>query len=84
MWIDSTRLKEAAEVMKITAKDLKEFGIIDDIIKEPRGGAHKHPEKAAENIKDEILNWISDIKDVDLDILIKNRYDKIRNMGNFY
>lgn len=84
LWKDSTRVKEAAEVMKITAKDLKEFGIIDDIIKEPRGGAHKNPEKAAESIKDEILNWLSDIKDIDLDILIKNRYDKFRKMGNFY
>ena len=84
LWKDSTRVKEAAEVMKITAKDLKEFGIIDGIIKEPRGGAHKNPEKAAESIKGEILNWLSDIKDIDLDILIKNRYDKFRKIGNFY
>ena len=70
--------------MKITAKDLKEFGIIDDIIKEPRGGAHKNSEKAAESIKDAILNWLSDIKDIDLDVLIQNRYDKFRKMGNFY
>ena len=84
LWKDSTRVKEAAEVMKITAKDLKEFGIIDDIIKEPRGGAHKNSEKAAESIKDAILNWLSDIKDIDLDVLIQNRYDKFRKMGNFY
>ena len=51
LWKDSSRAKEAAEVMKITAQDLKEFGIIDRIIKEPAGGAHKDFHKTAEAIK---------------------------------
>ena len=84
LWKDSTKVKEAAEVMKITANDLKEFGIIDDIIKEPRGGAHKNPEKTAEYIREEILNWINEIKEKDLDALINERYEKFRKMGNFY
>jgi acetyl-CoA carboxylase carboxyl transferase subunit alpha len=51
LWKDSSRAKEAAEVMKITAQDLKSFSVIDKIIKEPLGGAHKNAEETAENIK---------------------------------
>ena len=52
LWKDSTKAKEAADVMKITAKDLKDFGIIDEIIPEPLGGAHKDMDKASEKLRD--------------------------------
>ena len=79
-----SRAKEAAAVMKITAKDLKDFNIIDDVIKEPRGGAHKNPAKAAEGIKKSILDSLAELKEKDLDTLINERYNKFREMGNFY
>ena len=84
LWKDASRVKEAAEVMKITAKDLKGFGIIDEMIKEPKGGAHKNPQKTAEEIKNSIVNFLSKVKDKDLEGLIDERYKKFRNMGNFY
>lgn len=84
LWKDSSRAKEAAEVMKITAKNLKDFEIIDDIIKEPRGGAHKNPFKTAEAIKKTILDSLAELKGKDLDTLTNERYDKFRQMGNFY
>lgn len=84
LWKDSSRVKEAAEVMKITASDLKKFEIIDDIIDEPRGGAHKNPMKTAESIKLEILKWFDEDKNKSIDYIVEKRYEKFRRMGNFY
>lgn len=84
LWKDASRLKEAAEVMKITAKDLKEFNIIDEIIKEPRGGAHKNPIKTAEAIKRIVIDSLAELKEKDSKVLVEDRYDKFRKMGNFY
>ena len=84
LWKDASRVKEAAEVMKITASDLKKFGIIDEIIKEPKGGAHKSGAKVAQNIKEEILKCFMEIKKYTIEEILDNRYKKFRKMGNFY
>lgn len=84
LWKDASRAKEAASVMKITAKDLKDFNIIDEAIKEPRGGAHKNSAKTAESIKKIIIDSLIDLRKKDLDTLINDRYNKFRAMGNFY
>lgn len=84
LWKDGNRAKEAAAVMKITAKDLKEFNIIDDIIKEPRGGAHKNPAKTAEMLKKTIAESLVELIKKDSNLLLEERYDKFRRMGNFY
>ena len=84
LWKDASRVKEAAEVMKITAKDLKEFEIIDEIIKEPKGGAHKNPQKTVEEIRGSILDFLMKVKKKDLESLVNERYNKFRKMGNFY
>ncbi|MEL5897743.1 acetyl-CoA carboxylase carboxyltransferase subunit alpha [Clostridium sporogenes] len=83
LWKDASKAKEAAEVMKITAEDLKEFNIIDKIIKEPAGGAHKNLNKMAETLKENIINQIEILKKYPLDILLDKRYNKFRNMGVF-
>ena len=82
LWKDSSRAEEAASVMKITAQDLKSFNIIDKIIKEPRGGAHKNPSKMAQNIKKTILEALGEMKGTDLDTLLNERYNKYRNIEN--
>lgn len=82
LWKDSSRVKEAADVMKITAKDLKEFGIIDEMIKEPRGGAHKNPQKAVDEIRSSITEFLLKVKEKDLDSLVDERYKKFREMGD--
>jgi acetyl-CoA carboxylase carboxyl transferase subunit alpha len=84
LWKDSSRAKEAATVMKITAKDLKEFNIIDDAIKEPRGGAHKNPDKVVEALKKAILDSLVELRGKNLETLVDERYNKFRAMGNFY
>jgi acetyl-CoA carboxylase carboxyl transferase subunit alpha len=83
LWRDSSRSKEAAEVMKITAKDLEQYGIIDKVIKEPLGGAHKDVEKMAISIKGELIEKIGILKKQPTEELLNKRYDKFRNMGKY-
>lgn len=81
LWKDGSKAKEAAEVMKITAKDLLDFKIVDKIIKEPLGGAHKNPLKMSTLIKKELVSEVYTLKYMDRETLIKNRYNKFRNLG---
>ncbi|WP_029452929.1 acetyl-CoA carboxylase carboxyltransferase subunit alpha [Clostridium algidicarnis] len=81
LWKDTSRAREAAEVMKITAEDLKGFGIIDKIIEEPLGGAHKDVDKMSQRLKDNIIKSILKLKNKDISNLVQERYEKFRNMG---
>lgn len=83
LWKDSTRAKEAAEIMKITAKDLKDFGIIDKVIKEPNGGAHKDVDKISAAIKKELTEALNILKRQPTEELVEKRYSKFRNMGKY-
>lgn len=81
LWKDSSRYKEAAEKMKLTAKDLYDLKIIDKIIKEPTGeGAF---EKIANNLKKEIKSSISEMNSKNKEQIVEERYDKFRNMGEY-
>lgn len=84
LWKDSSKTKEAAEVMKITALDLFNLGIIDSIIDEPKEGAHTKPSLVSNNIKKVIKTDLSNLIDIPKQDLIQNRYNKFRQMGNFY
>ncbi|GLC29857.1 acetyl-coenzyme A carboxylase carboxyl transferase subunit alpha [Clostridium omnivorum] len=83
LWKDSSRAKEAAAIMKITAEDLKNFGIIDRVIKEPLGGAHKNVAEASANIKDAIEETFLKLENKTPEELLEDRYNKFRNMGEF-
>lgn len=83
LWKDVSKAKQAALAMKITSHDLKDFGIIDDIIMEPENGAHTDPIQAAENIKEYILNDLNNLIHINFNELLNNRYDKFRKMGSF-
>ncbi|WP_297212566.1 MULTISPECIES: acetyl-CoA carboxylase carboxyltransferase subunit alpha [Thermodesulfovibrio] len=74
----------AASELKLTAEDLKEYGIIDDIIPEPLGGAHREPQEMAKRIKNKILTTINELQKVSVDELIQRRYKKFRKIGNFW
>lgn len=80
---DATRSAEAAEALKITAKDLLALGVIDEIIKEPVGGAHNDYETTAKNIKSAIIKHLNEIKKLTPEQLILDRYNKYRKMGQF-
>jgi len=82
LWKDRLKAPEAAEVLKLTAKDLLGLGLIDEEIPEPLGGAHRDPEKAAQNIKKVIKKALKELKAISKDELLKLRYEKFRKMGS--
>ncbi len=83
LWKDASRAKEAAHEMKITAQDLLSFGIIDDIIQEPLGGAHKEPLKAAETIKQYLIATLDELTEDNIEALLDKRYARFRKYGEF-
>lgn len=80
---DASRAPEAAEKSKLTSRDLLEFGVIDEIIKEPIGGAHNNHNQAAQYIKTAILRHLDELRNLSPRELIANRYQKYRKMGIF-
>ncbi|MCR3757417.1 acetyl-CoA carboxylase carboxyltransferase subunit alpha [Clostridium felsineum] len=83
LWKDSSRAKEAAEVMKITAADLKGYGIIDKVINEPEGGAQNDINIVGSEIKENLKETIKKLLSNDINELLQNRYDKFRQIGKF-
>lgn len=83
LWKDAGRAKEAAEVMKITADDLKNYDIIDKVIKEPEGGAQNDIKLVADSIKENLETAILELSNKSKDDLIKDRYNKFRKIGKF-
>ena len=80
LWKDSSRAAEAAEVMKLTATDLKKFNIIDKILKEPKGGAQNDLTGMSDKIKKEIVSNLNTLSKMDIKELLKLRYQKFRRM----
>ena len=83
LWRDASRFADAAEALKITSKDLLEFDIIDEEIKEPIGGAHTNYEETANNMKTSIINALEELSKLSVDKLREERYAKFRAMGRF-
>lgn len=83
LWKDSNLAKIAAETMKITAHDIKQLGIIDDVIAEPLGGAHKDIEKQALAIKTAFVKQLDSLKKLTRDEIANNRFEKFRNIGSY-
>ena len=83
MWKDSTRYKEAAEKMRLTAKDLYDLNVIDKIIKEPQGDESESFKKISETLIKEINVAIKEMKKLDEEEIVQNRYEKFRNMGEY-
>ena len=83
LWRDASREQEAANVMRITAEDLVNFGVAEAIIPEPQGGAHLDHDKAADAISAYILKTIPKYMQNPIAKLLQNRYDKFRKIGKF-
>ena len=84
MWRDSTKAETAATALKITATDLKEFGIIDEIISEPEGGAHTDPERAARFLDAVLERQLLMLTEQPQKSLLDARYEKFRKMGQYF
>ncbi len=84
IWRDSTKAETAAAAMKITATDLKELGIIDEIVKEPEGGAHTDLEAAAQFLDEVLDRQLTELTTESVKDLVAARYKKFRQMGQFF
>ncbi|MEQ8822003.1 MAG: acetyl-CoA carboxylase carboxyltransferase subunit alpha [Sumerlaeia bacterium] len=80
---DASHAPRAAEVLKLTASDLLDLGVIDEIIPEPLGGAHRHPQQAFANVGDAIEKNLKDLGALKLEKLIDERFEKFRRMGTY-
>jgi acetyl-CoA carboxylase carboxyl transferase subunit alpha len=81
LWRSAEHAAAAAATLKITAEDQLKLGVVDDIIEEPLGGAHRKPAQAAENLETWIIQQLKDLKRLKVDTLLKKRFDRLRNQG---
>jgi acetyl-CoA carboxylase carboxyl transferase subunit alpha len=84
MWRDATKRDIAAEALRITAKDMVELGVVDAVVPEPPGGAHRDPKATADLLAAELQKQLSELKALSLEQLLAARYQKFRKMAQFY
>ena len=82
LWKNSDKMREAADALKLTAQHLKKIGVVDKVIKEPLGGAHRDKKKALEEVKKSLLEEIIAFQKIDRQKIKKQRSDKYINMGS--
>lgn len=83
LWRDASKAQEAAEAMKITADDLYRLGIIDEVIPEPKGGAHQDPAKQADWVKEAIVRHLQELMSLSPQELVNDRHEKFAKIGQF-
>jgi acetyl-CoA carboxylase carboxyl transferase subunit alpha len=83
LWKDSNLAQRAAETMKITSYDLKELGIIDEVIPEVKGGAHRNIQEQAQKIKTYLEQSLNDLSGLSVEELLEKRWEKYKNIGSF-
>lgn len=83
LWKDSSRAAEAAEALQINAEHLLKMGIVDEIISEPLGGAHKNPLEAAQNLKEALIKNLRPLLELSGAALLEERYQRFRGYGHF-
>jgi acetyl-CoA carboxylase carboxyl transferase subunit alpha len=83
LWKSADKAQLAAEAMAITSDKLAELGLIDDIVLEPLGGAHRDPDAAAANVKKALLKHLEEIGDLDIDSLLALRYERVMGYARY-
>jgi len=83
LWGDNSKAENATKALKISAEELKEMNLIDDIIDEPLEGAHRDYETTAKNIKEYFVKNIEKLKELSIDELLQKRFEKYLNYGSF-
>jgi len=81
LWKTAEKAPEAAEAMGITAERLKGLGIVDKVIAEPLGGAHRDPGAAAESIRQTLVAQLEELSKLDTDALLARRYERLMSYG---
>ena len=83
LWRDAGKAEEAASALKLTAADLLEQGVIDGIIPEPLGGAHRDPNETVRRVKEKLSKALAELETVDIGEIVARRYEKFRRIGQF-
>ncbi len=83
LWRDAAKAKDAAEQMGITAKRLLDLGLIDKVLREPTGGAHRNPVQMAKRLKAVLLNELDALQGVPVEELLERRYRRLRSYGAY-
>jgi len=83
LWNDGSKASEAAELLKITAQDLFQMKIIDEVVEEPIGGAHRDPRRTAELLKESITRNLAELRNIPVPDLVAQRYERLRLIGVF-
>ena len=83
LWSDGTKGAQAAEALKLTATDIKELEVIDEIVPEPVGGAHRDHEAMAKNLHEAISRHLAELRGMSGEQLVEDRYRKFRKMSRF-
>jgi len=81
LWEEGNKAPDAADTLKMTAQDLKKLGVIDMIVKEPVGGAHRNPVAATQSLKEAVAKALKEIEGIPGDKLAVMRYEKFSKMG---
>lgn len=81
LWKSGEKAPEAAEALKLTSKDLHRLGLVDEIVPEPLGGAHRDQKAVIANVRVQLETWLTELKAIDPAELLELRYQKFRKMG---
>jgi acetyl-CoA carboxylase carboxyl transferase subunit alpha len=83
LWKTADKARDAAEQLGLTAKRLKELGLVDKVVREPIGGAHRNPMQMAKRLKAVLLNELDALEQLPLDELLQRRYRRLRSYGAY-
>lgn len=84
LWSDPSRAPDAAQKMRLTAFELSALGVVEEVIPEPRGGAHRDPASAAHYVKEALARHLAELLAVPVEELIRRRLERYRKIGNAY
>jgi len=83
LWKSAQKAQVAAEAMKLTSSGLKTNKLVDDIVSEPLGGAHRDPLKTAEDLKGSIIGHLTELKQLEIEEMLAQRYTRLQEFGRF-
>ena len=83
LWRDATRVADAAEQLRLLSSDAKRLGVVDDVVPEPAGGAHRKPETAAESLRERLSHHLGGLRSLSGEELVSQRYQRFRALGTW-
>ena len=83
LWKDAAKARDAAEQLGLTAKRLKSLGLVDKVVREPIGGAHRNPRQTATRLKAVLMNAVDELEQLPVETLLQRRYERLRSYGAY-